>query len=194
MPGEVSVGDQLRARGRKSDDGLHVDADEIVFGRFLTKAGNIVSVAADAGKIHMNELGTGKPLIVKITADSQLKKMPNFPGMIQEGGPRFSGPPPAGATAGRTGGPGDISQMLERMPGAKLEELTPGQTIVVSSTQGARADQLTAIMLLANAEMLIRMVSMQSGNGRDLNSTGINSTMGEMMGGLSGFELPSIVP
>src|SRR5262249_17811957 len=35
---EVSVGDQLRARGEKSADGLTVDASEVIFGTFLSKA------------------------------------------------------------------------------------------------------------------------------------------------------------
>ncbi len=37
---EVSVGDQLRARGDKSTDGLKLTAEDVVFGTFLTRAGS----------------------------------------------------------------------------------------------------------------------------------------------------------
>jgi uncharacterized membrane protein YgcG len=60
----------------------------------------------------------------------------------------------------------DINAMLERMPQAKLEDLKPGEMIVVSSTKGAKNDQVTAIMMLANADFLLQMVAAQSGGGR----------------------------
>ena len=41
---EVAAGDQLRARGPKSEDGNSVHAEEVVFGTFLTKAGLVQSV------------------------------------------------------------------------------------------------------------------------------------------------------
>ena len=49
---EVNVGDQLRARGQKSEDGLKVSADEVVFGTFLTKAGPITAVNVEAKEDH----------------------------------------------------------------------------------------------------------------------------------------------
>jgi hypothetical protein len=52
--------------------------------------------------------------------------------------------------------------MLERMPATHLADLKPGTTIVVSSTKGARADQMTAIMLVANADALIQMAQRSS--------------------------------
>lgn len=182
---EVSIGDQLRARGQKSEDGLKVDAEDVVFGTFLTKAGSIVSVDAAANEVSVKEMGTGKPLVIKLTADSQLKKMPSFTGMPMGGG----APRPAG-------GPPDIGQMLERMPPAQLDELKPGQTIIVSSTKGATSDRLTAIMLLANADMLIQMASRPAAGGRP--SGGANSGMqgggmSGMMGG-AGFDIPAMIP
>ena len=38
---EIGVGDQVRARGVKSEDGLKVTAEDVVFGTFVTKAGTI---------------------------------------------------------------------------------------------------------------------------------------------------------
>jgi hypothetical protein len=177
---EISVGDQLRARGDKSADGLAVTADEVVFGTFLTTAGLVVSVDTTTNEITIKETGTGKPLVIKLTSDSRIKQMPSFAGMggaPGAGGPPsggfppggFNGGPPAGLPPG--GGP-TLTQMVEMMPAAKVEDVKPGQTIIVSSTKGATSDRVTGIMLLANAEMLVRMASMQSGGAAAANRQG----------------------
>jgi hypothetical protein len=212
--GEVSVGDQLRARGQKSDDALKVDAEDVVFGTFLTKAGAITAVNAEAREITIQDLATKKPMIVRLAPDSQLKKMPDFgammgggpPGGAMPGGMRpqgMGGAPPAGAASTGTAGGGmpglprgaapDMAQMLERMPAAKLEELKPGDTILVSSTMGAQADHITAILLVSNAGMLIQMAQMQSGGNRPAGMNGLGApSMG--MGGMTGaLEMPGMM-
>jgi hypothetical protein len=219
---DVNVGDQLRARGRKSEDGLKVAADDVVFGTFLTKAGSVVAVNLDTKEVTVKDLNSNKPLVVRFTADSQLKKMPdlsammgtpgamgggNAGGMSGRGGPAggaTAAPPAGGAPGGsmmRPGGGGmDIAQMLERMPAAKLEDLKPGDTIVVSSTKGAKADEITAIVFLSNAGMLIQMASMPQGGGRagarGGGMSGATGTGGMGGGGmdLGGMGLGGIIP
>ena len=197
---EVSAGDQLRARGKKSENGLEVDADEVVFGTFLTKAGIVRSVDAERNEITIEDLENKKPLVVAIRADSQLKKMPDFgampgggpPGDLRGPAPGPGGPPGAPGMGPRPGGAPDVTQMVERMPAATLADLTPGQTIVLSSTKGAHANRLTAIMLVVNAEFLVRMASMRS-DANGSNSTG--PTMGPAMGGMTGeLQLPGLMP
>jgi ribosomal protein L14 len=188
---EVSVGDQLRARGVKSEDGLKVTADEVVFGTFVTKAGTITAINPDTKELTVAELGTNKPLVIKFTADSQIKKMPNMAGMMGRGGA-----PGAAPGAGPGGPPGggahmpDMSQMVERMPAAKLDELKTGEKIVVSSTKGAKPDEVTAIMLLGNADMLIQMATIPSGRGA---GAGAPAGGGMGMGGLQSLDLPSMI-
>ena len=186
---EVSVGDQLRARGVKSEDGLKVTAEDVVFGTFVTKAGTITAVNPDS--ITVTEIGTNKPLTIKLTADSQIKKMPNMAGMMMgRGGPPGGASPAGGPPAGGGQRP-DMSQMVERMPAAKLDELKPGEKIVVSSTKGAKSDEVTAIMLLGNADMLIQMATVPSG-GRGAGG-GIPGGGGMGMGGLQSLDLPSMI-
>ncbi len=206
---ELRVGDQLRARGAKSEDGHKMAAEDIVFGTFQTRAGSVTAVDPESQTITVKELGTNKMLTVKVTADSRLKKMPDFAGMMQmrgsspqggpqgipPGGPPDSPPPAMNANFGaRGGGPPDLAQMLESMPAATIQELKPGQSIVVSSTKGANPDSLTAIMLVANADMLIRMASAQSPGrgGNPADAQGMNAIGG--MGGLGGFQLPGMIP
>ncbi|MGH9665689.1 MAG: hypothetical protein ACRD9L_14790, partial [Bryobacteraceae bacterium] len=162
---EINPGDQLRARGQKSEDGTKVTADEVVFGTFLTNGGTITAVNPAAKEITIAELRTKKPLVIRLTADSQLKTMPDFAGMAGRGAAGAGHPGGAGAGGEHRGGM-DIAQMLERMPPAKLEDLKVGETVIVSSTKGAKPDEVTAITLLANADRLIQMATRQSGEGR----------------------------
>ncbi len=198
---EVSVGDQLRARGQKSEDGSSVTADELVFGTFVTKAGSVLNVDNTEKQITVKDPVTNKHLVIKIAADSQIRRLPQIAaGMLAAmtggtaagaSGAAQKAPGPAGAgtasgtgsaqkapAPGATGTPAgaaqamaaarslDINQLLERMPAAKLEEFKPGETVIVSSTKGAKSDQVTAIVLLGNADPLIQLVQMTSGANR----------------------------
>jgi hypothetical protein len=202
---EVQVGDQLRARGDKSDDGLKVTADQIVFGTFVTKAGTITAIDPEHKSVSVKELNTSTPFNVKLTADSQLKQMPNFAAMagggMPGGGPPSGGPPngpPPNGPAMSGGRPPDIAQMVERMPTVALDALKVGDTIVMSSTKGAVDNEYTAIVLLDNAEMLIRLATSQPGGGQTGRAGGGSPSGGTpgispTGGGLGNLELPGIM-
>lgn len=218
---DVKLGDQMRGRGEKTADGLKVAADEVVFGTFLTKAGVITAIDPSIGDVTVKELESGKPLLIRVTAESQVKRMQGFgggmPGGGMAGGGRPGGMPgamPGGAAPGgamaaaggrpggmpgggmgmRPGGAPDMAQMLERIPLSKISDLKVGETIVVSSTRGASNRQVTAIMLLGNADMLIQMASATQARsaqgGLSLNGGG---GMGGMTGGTGGLELPGMM-
>src|SRR5271156_1094291 len=73
---QVKPGDQVRSRGTKSADGSEFAADEIVSGTFRNLAGIITAIDASAQTISLTDLITKKPMVVKITAQSQLRKIP----------------------------------------------------------------------------------------------------------------------
>jgi len=73
---DVMVGDQLRARGNRSADGSELAAEEIFAGNFPNFAGLIKSVDPAAGTISLQDLVSKKNVQLKITADSQLHKIP----------------------------------------------------------------------------------------------------------------------
>lgn len=77
----IRPGDQLRARGARNADGSEVTAEEIVAGAFRNIAGTISAIDAAAGTISVMDLATKKPVVVKITADSQLRQLPQMMAM-----------------------------------------------------------------------------------------------------------------
>ncbi|HEY6265697.1 MAG TPA: DUF5666 domain-containing protein [Candidatus Acidoferrum sp.] len=98
---QIKPGDQLRARGTRNADGSELAADEIVSGSFRNIAGIISAVDASAGSITVQDLATNKPVSIKITAESQLRKLPAP--MAQRIAMRLKGVPsdaPAQGTAG----------------------------------------------------------------------------------------------
>jgi hypothetical protein len=84
------------------------------------------------------------------------------------------------------------------MPVAGPDAIKTGQTVIVSSTKGAKTDELTAITIVANAQMLIPMASTRSGAGRGGQgnasaglSPGVMSGVGA--GGI-GLDLSGMIP
>jgi Domain of unknown function (DUF5666) len=75
---QIKPGDQLRARGTKSADGSELTAEAIVSGSFRNIAGTVVSTDPAANELTVMDLMTKKPVAVKVTADSQLRKLPTM--------------------------------------------------------------------------------------------------------------------
>jgi hypothetical protein len=102
--GEIKPGDQVLARGTRSADGSELAAEEIVSGAFRNIAGTISSIDTASSTINVMDLIAKKPVDVKITQDSQLRKLP--PQMAQFMAMRLKGGQ-AGAGSGAAGnGPG----------------------------------------------------------------------------------------
>jgi len=169
---EIRKGDQVRARGNKTPDGAQMTAEEIVSGQFKMIAGLVLSVDPQENVVRINNIETKKPMTVKISTDSSLKKLQPMLAQIiatrLRGGPagdgppgdRPPGPPPAAAGPGGGRGPGagargDLQAMIDRTPAIKISELMAGDAIIISSTAGASADQVTAITLLAGVEPIL---------------------------------------
>ena len=175
---DLKVGDQVRALGNKNDDGTQLTPEYIVSGTFRNVAATVVSVDPAAKTIRIIDLDTKKPALVRIEADSNVRKLsPEVANMLARrlkaaegvtaGGPGPGGPRPVGMAGDRPpggpggpgrpggGGGGDIEQMIERMPPLNLADLKKGDALVISSTAGAEPDKLTAITLLAGVEPIL---------------------------------------
>lgn len=175
---EIKPGDQLRARGNRSADNTGFAAEEIVSGAFRNIAGTISSVDSSTNSLVVKDLISKQELTVRVSADSQVRKLPQqMAQMIAmrlkasgTGGPGGSGQQPqqrpvsesgaAGSRPGggfnRGGGGGDLQQVLNRMPPSGLSDLQKGDAVMIVSTQGSNAGAVTAITLLAGVEPILQ--------------------------------------
>ena len=181
---EIEPGDQLRARGVRSADGTELTAQEVVSGSFRNIAGTISSINSSEGSITVLDLATKKPVAVKITAESQLRKLP--PPMAQRIASRLKGAPAEAADAnarprgtetpvtknasqsspggGRDSsqGPTDLQQAISRIAPASLGDLNKGDAVMIVASSGAKEDETIAITLLAGVEPILESPRAQS--------------------------------
>lgn len=177
---QIKTGDQMRVRGNRGSDGKEIAAEEIISGTFRNIAGTISSIDAGNGAITVKDILTKKSVVVKITTDSQIRKL--AAPMAQRlaiflkggeqgrpGGAAGPGQPPAGGSAsaasgasgggpqsGRPGGgPPDFQQMLSRIPGIKLAELQKDDAVMIVATLGNAGSEVTAITLLGGVEPIL---------------------------------------
>jgi hypothetical protein len=67
---------QLLSRGNKNAGGTQMEAEQIIFGCFRNIAGSIVSVDAEGSTIVVQDLTTKKPITIRITPSTEIKKLP----------------------------------------------------------------------------------------------------------------------
>jgi len=72
----IHAGDQLRARGEKNAAGTEITAEEVVSGAFRNVSGIIVSIDVAGSTFVVKDLMTKKPVTIHITADSQMRLLP----------------------------------------------------------------------------------------------------------------------
>jgi hypothetical protein len=120
---QIHPGDQVRARGDRSADGGEVAAEEIVSGAFRNVAGTVNSVDASSSTLSVQDLLSKKTVLVKVTADSQLRHLP--PEVAQRIAMRLKG----AATGGIPGAPGAPS------PGSGQNPV-PSQTASSATSPG----------------------------------------------------------
>ena len=179
---QIHPGDQLRARGDRSADGSELAAEEIVSGAFRNIAGTVVSTDAAGNTLTVSDLKTKKPVTVKLTSDSQFRKLPAMMAQLiaarMSGAAGNSGAAPAGnaggnstaapaggaspgarqgggAGGGRAGGAQDFQQMLNRVPAATLADLRKGDALMIVATQGSGDGPVTAITMLSGVEAIL---------------------------------------
>jgi hypothetical protein len=175
----IHAGDQLRARGTKNTDGTEIAAEDVVSGSFRNISGVIGVLDTASSTLQVKDLATKKTITIHITADAQMRRLPDRMAMMlsvllkgangggangwsnhsqpangnaipaQRGGQAGNGP-----WAGQNGGPGgDPQQMLNHAPAIQFADLKKGEAVMLVSTDGA--DEVTAITLLAGVEPLL---------------------------------------
>jgi Domain of unknown function (DUF5666) len=172
---QIQVGDQLRVRGAKSDDGTSIQAEEVVSGSFKNLAGLIATINAANGTLTLKDLATKKTVTVTITANSSVRSLPpeaaaRFAARAKGAAAGASGSggtsapaQSAGNAAGgeRTGGTGrsagaDLSQLVNRLPSQTIADLKVGEAVmIVGSQSDASGSGVTAVTLLSGVEPIL---------------------------------------
>jgi hypothetical protein len=181
---QIKTGDQLRARGDRSEDGKQLTAEEIVSGSFRNIAGTVITVNPAESTINVMDLITKKAVVVRVTADSQMRKLtpPMAQGlaMLLKGRPEgASAPPAAGQPGSRAGGPPDLQRMLGRVPAVALADLQKGDALMIVSTQNEGSPQVSAITLLAGVEPVLTASSSASSAATLLSGWNMSASMGD---------------
>ena len=180
---QIHTGDQLTARGAHAAENSAITAEEVVTGSFANLSGALSAVDATLGTVTLKDLATKKTVTVKVTSNSDLRKLPaeaarmfasrnspGAPGAAQGGGySRPAGAPGSGAPA--AGGPGapaagggrragaDLSRMLARLPTEPLSDLKPGDAVMIVASQPTGANPYTAITVLSGVEQILSSTS-----------------------------------
>jgi len=173
---DIQAGDQLRARGARSEGTADFNASEIVSGSFRNIAGTVISSDASNNILVVQDIVSQTPVTLKINSESQMRKLPpqfaeglaarlrnQSAGTGQSQTPAQTSatqppaqPPQQAAAPGQRGAGGDFQQMIVRMPAATLSDLQKGEAVMVVTTQGNGTDPRTVITLLGGVEPILR--------------------------------------
>lgn len=173
---QIQVGDQLRVRGAKSEDGSSIQAEEMVSGSFKNLAGTIATIDASSGAFTLKDLATKRTMTVKVTGNSDIRRLPpqaaamfaarakgRAPAEGTGGGRRVQAPEagqagagaPQGAGSGRSAGM-DLSQMLARLPNETFGDLKIGDAVMIVASQAEPGSPtVTAVTLLSGVEPIL---------------------------------------
>ena len=133
-----------------------------------------------AGSLGTNPGGAGGPggapgTTPRIAAEAQRAGGPVRTDGQRQGFPGGQGGPggPGGFGGGR---PPDLGQMLERQPVLALNELKPGDALIIYSTQGADRTRLNAITVLAGVEPILEAAPRTFGEANGISSWNLDTS------------------
>lgn len=153
---ELQVGDALRILGDKNSDGTRITAEAIVSGSFRTITGIVSGIDAAGGEIRMTDLQSRRPLSVRVTSDTMLRRMPPAKPAAPASRPQAGGNGPASGASGGRGASGAAGLTdPQRMPVLSLRELKRDAAILVLATVGTEPSRVTAIVVVAGVEPLL---------------------------------------
>jgi hypothetical protein len=134
-----------------------------------------MSLDTAGSTLIVKDLVTKKPVTIHITADAQMRRLPemmaqflaarlkgtsgaaaaggNSSAGVQRGNGQGGGGQWAGRNGGQGGGFSDPQQVLNRAPAIQLSDLKKGDAVMLVSTEGTA--EVTAITLLAGVEPLL---------------------------------------
>ncbi len=144
---DLKLGDHVKARGTRSEDGIRFTAEELIAGSFRTFAAMVVSVNPAEGTVQATDLATKKALTTSINADSIARRL--SADVAQMLAMRIQG-------AKTSSSSGELQSAIEKLPHLSIADLKPGEAIILTCTSGDDTSRGLAITLLAGAELLLK--------------------------------------
>jgi hypothetical protein len=135
---EIGKGDQVRVLGNKDEASGAIQAEQVVSGSFVTVAATVTSVDAAAGIIQAKNIESGKPVSIKITAETNLRRMPQTGGMPGGMPGASGGQRPAGAPGQAPAPQGNATARAGAEQGAPGAAWSGGQGGAAGPGGGAR--------------------------------------------------------
>lgn len=158
---DLKVGDQLRALGEKSADGTRYVAQEIVSGTFQTIGGKIISIDSTTREVKITEAQTQKPVTVVVIDDSMLRRLsPDLVKLLIQINSKSATSSSAGSESS-TGNQTNLQDRVEKSSVITFADLKPGDAILVSSITDADRSRVTAVLLAAGVEELVKRQTQQ---------------------------------
>lgn len=143
---ELKAGDLLRALGERGADGTRYKAEEVVSAALRTISGTVVSPVGAGAELTVRDVKTKQPLTVVVAKNSVVRRFtPELVKMLEQG---------ASGGAGQAGG--DLQNMIESLPPLAVADLKPGDAVLITSGSGAGASRVTAVLIAAGVEELVR--------------------------------------
>ncbi|MGH9339001.1 MAG: hypothetical protein ACRD1R_05295 [Acidobacteriota bacterium] len=103
-----------------------------------------------SNELKLNNVQSQQPLTIVVSQDTVLRRIPFA-------GARALAQRPAETAAGpQNGSAGNVQRVLEESPAINLADLQVGDMVLVSSTRGVDSSRLTAIVVAAGVEPLLR--------------------------------------
>ncbi len=180
---DLRPGDQIRVLGKRNETAHTLAAEKLVFGSFRTLGGEVRKVNPESKQVTIRDVQTGKDVVLVMAANSNLRRMLVPPRGIAGGMPGpgrgAAGPGPMNLNGGQPGGirpggmttpngaPGgagrrpDLQQLLDRLPAAAFETLTPGDAIIVSVGHSSQPQPWPIVSLVAGVDSLLRAPAAQ---------------------------------
>jgi len=182
----VKPGDQLRARGNRSADGAEFAAEEIVTGSFRNVAGTVYSVDTNAGTINVQDVLSKKTVQVRVTAESQLHKLPAE--LAQRIAMRFKSAMPRG-TPTAVANPSSGSSQAQPGNGQASVGVGPSGGMGPGAAGGMRSGGAPDLQQMLNRMPAVALADLHKGDAVMMVTTqGTSSSAGITITLLSGVE------
>lgn len=167
---QIRPGDQLRVRGDRGEDGS-IAAQEIVSGSFKNIAGTIATVDAANETITLKDMTTKKMLTVKVTANSDIRKLPEDEAAKIAARMKGTTPSAGGAAhaasstpAADSGEPRNarqagvgLAQLLPQLQKVSMGDMKAGDAVmIVASEADAASTSVTAVTMLTGVGPILK--------------------------------------